>query len=140
MLPLIILQFPATLLILLSFLLFLFLFLLFVRACYGIAVFTLAGISLIAFQADNRIAFVTMLILLTIYSTVYQCYAKKNQFFSVDEKFIFLVTHLAQYLYTIPVYLPVKSFTHASSEYLIFNSLCFFILSFSMCCCPFRCT
>ena len=67
---------------------------LFVSAFYGIAVFTLASISVIAFQPDNHIAIVTMLIFLVIYSILYHIYAKKNQFFSVDEKFIFQVTPL----------------------------------------------
>ena len=60
-------------------------------AIYGIIVFGLGAISIIAFQTDTQVAFVTMVIFILFYTVVYHLYSRHHQFFSQDEKFIFQV-------------------------------------------------
>ena len=60
-------------------------------AFYGIAVFLLASIGIIGFQADGGAAVIAMVVLLCVYSAIYYLYSEKHQFFSSDEKFIFTV-------------------------------------------------
>ena len=60
-------------------------------AFLGIAIFSLGIIAILAFQNDGQVAFISMIILLSIYSLFYHIYSKHHQFFSCDEKFIFVV-------------------------------------------------
>ena len=60
-------------------------------AFLGIAIFSLGIISIVAFQNDDQEAFISMIILITLYSLFYHLYSKHHQFFSCDEKFIFVV-------------------------------------------------
>ena len=60
-------------------------------AFLGIAIFTLGCISIMAFQNDDQEAFISFIILIVIYSLFYHAYSKHHQFFSSDEKFIFVV-------------------------------------------------
>lgn len=54
-------------------------------AYYGIAVFSLAAISVIVFQKDGHMAFITVFIISVLTSAHYFCTAKHHQKFSKDE-------------------------------------------------------
>jgi amino acid transporter len=54
-------------------------------ACLGTLIFTLAAISVIAFQKDGFTAFIAVLIIAALNSTYYFCSAKHHQKFSRDE-------------------------------------------------------
>jgi ethanolamine permease len=60
-------------------------------AVFGMAVFGLSAVSVIGFQNDNSIAFVIYLTLIGIASVYYFGYAKSRQYFSAEEKFIFVL-------------------------------------------------
>lgn len=60
-------------------------------AIYGILVFTLSSISIIGFQRDRSIAFITLSIGVVVYTIYYFLYAKMRQRFSPEEKFIFVL-------------------------------------------------
>ena len=54
-------------------------------AYYGIGVFSLAGISVIVFQNDGHMAFITVFSIALLTSAYYFCFAKHNQNISKDE-------------------------------------------------------
>ena len=60
-------------------------------AVFGIVVFSFSAVSVIGFQNDNSIAFVIYLALVGLATLYYFTYAKSRQFFSAEEKFIFVL-------------------------------------------------
>jgi amino acid transporter len=63
-------------------------------AVYAIIVFSIAMISVIAFQNDGQFAFITFVCLVTLLTVYYYAYAKKKQTFSKDEQKILFVAHV----------------------------------------------
>jgi hypothetical protein len=59
-------------------------------AVYGIIMFSLFAISVMGFQKDDSIAFITFLVGIIISTIYYFLYAKTRQKFSVEEHFIFV--------------------------------------------------
>jgi ethanolamine permease len=60
-------------------------------AVFGIVVFSFSAVSVMGFQNDNSVAFVTYLFLIFFASIYYFAYARKRQYFSVEERFIFSI-------------------------------------------------
>ena len=60
-------------------------------AVFGIIVFAFSSVSVMGFQHDGSAAFVTYLCLIILASVYYFAYARKRQYFSVEEKFIFSI-------------------------------------------------
>lgn len=60
-------------------------------AVFGMVIFGLSGVSVIGFQNDNSFAFVIFLALIGVATVYYFAYAKSRQYFSVEEKFIFVL-------------------------------------------------
>ena len=60
-------------------------------AVYPIFIFTLCAISVIGFQNDSSFAFIMYIIFIAVATIYYYAYAKSRQFFSVEEKFIFIL-------------------------------------------------
>jgi hypothetical protein len=59
-------------------------------AIYGILMFSLFALSVVGFQGDNCVAFITFLVGFFISTIYYILYAKKRQMFSVEENFLFV--------------------------------------------------
>jgi ethanolamine permease len=88
-------------------------------AYYGIAVFSLAAISVVVFQKDGHMAFITVFSIAVLTSAHYFCTAKHHQKFSKDElKTLFnahvfkckyllsvIMSHLVSFLFLIPTQL-----------------------------------
>jgi len=62
--------------------------------CYSIAVFSLGIVSIIGFQGDNQVAFISFLCICAVFSLYYFLVAKKIQTFSPDENKILLKAHV----------------------------------------------
>ena len=60
-------------------------------AVYPLIVFSMSAISVMGFQNDNSIAFIIFLGLVILSSIYYYFYAKNRQYFSTEEKFIFVM-------------------------------------------------
>lgn len=60
-------------------------------AAYSIAVFGLSAVSVMGFQQDNSIAFVIYLVIILLSTVYYFLWARSRQFFSVEEKFIYVL-------------------------------------------------
>ena len=60
-------------------------------AIYPLIVFNMSAISVMGFQSDNSIAFIIFLGIIVLSSIYYFSYAKSRQYFSVEEKFIFVM-------------------------------------------------
>ena len=60
-------------------------------AVVGMIVFGLSAVSVIGFQDDNSMAFCIYLCIVAVCTFYYFLYAKKRQYFSVEEKFIFVL-------------------------------------------------
>ena len=60
-------------------------------AVYPIIVFTLCAISVMGFQNDDSVSFIIYLIIILVSTAHYFLYAKSRQFFSPEEKFIFIM-------------------------------------------------
>ena len=60
-------------------------------AVFGMIVFGLSAVSVVGFQEDNSIALCIYLCIVAMCTTYYFLYAKSRQYFSVEEKFIFVL-------------------------------------------------
>ena len=60
-------------------------------AVYPLIVFSMSAISVMGFQNDNSIAFIIFLGIVVLSSVYYYFYAKNRQYFSAEEKFIFVM-------------------------------------------------
>ena len=60
-------------------------------AVYGMMVFGISAVSVVGFQDDNSMALCIYLCIVAFFSIYYFLYAKSRQFFSVEEKFIFVL-------------------------------------------------
>ena len=60
-------------------------------AVVGMIVFGFSAVSVIGFQEDNSMVFCIYLCIVAVCTFYYFFYAKKRQFFSVEEKFIFVL-------------------------------------------------
>jgi ethanolamine permease len=60
-------------------------------AVYGIIIFSLSSVSIMGFQDDSSVAFIIFLCIMFICTIYYFTYAKSRQYFSVEEKFIFVL-------------------------------------------------
>lgn len=60
-------------------------------AVFGIVVFSFSAVSVMGFQNDRSVAFVTYLFLILFASVYYFAYARRRQYFSVEESFIFSI-------------------------------------------------
>ena len=60
-------------------------------AVFGMMVFGLSAVSVMGFQEDNSVALCIYLCVVAVCTTYYYLYAKRRQYFSVEEKFIYVL-------------------------------------------------
>lgn len=65
-------------------------------AVYGILVFTMAAIGVLAFQNDSGVSAIFITTLIALYTLYYFLYARKRQTFSAEEKKIFFPVHIVK--------------------------------------------
>ena len=95
-------------------------------AIYPLIVFNMSAISVMGFQNDNSIAFIIFLGIIVLSSIYYYYYAKSRQYFSVEEKFIF-VMQIVKCKYVV-----ITSIIIYFIMEIMFCSFIFFYLSFSI--------